>query len=113
MQALGFVCEMALLNCNWADAGGGGELRGARAALPPGNLGMLPPLGPKGASSGAWRADIRKESVLPRENDLEGQQDQGGKHGGQAGMPKSPEPPKKTDRDHDVARKDKKQGPTR
>jgi hypothetical protein len=25
---------------------------------------------------------------VSRENDLEGQQDQGGKHGGQAGMPK-------------------------
>ena len=25
---------------------------------------------------------------MPNENDLEGQQDQGGKHGGQAGMPK-------------------------
>ena len=25
---------------------------------------------------------------MPKENDLEGQQDQGGKHGGQAGMPK-------------------------
>jgi hypothetical protein len=28
---------------------------------------------------------------MPKENDLEGQQDQGGKHGGQKGMPK-PEP---------------------
>jgi hypothetical protein len=26
--------------------------------------------------------------MMPKENDLEGQQDQGGKHGGQAGMPK-------------------------
>jgi hypothetical protein len=25
---------------------------------------------------------------MPKENDLEGQQDQGGKHGGQAGMPR-------------------------
>ena len=25
---------------------------------------------------------------MPKENDFEGQQDQGGKHGGQAGMPK-------------------------
>ena len=25
---------------------------------------------------------------MPRENDLEGMQDQGGKHGGQKGMPK-------------------------
>ena len=28
---------------------------------------------------------------MPKENDLEGMQDQGGKHGGQKGMPK-PEP---------------------
>jgi hypothetical protein len=28
---------------------------------------------------------------MPKANDLEGQQDQGGKHGGQKGMPK-PEP---------------------
>jgi hypothetical protein len=32
---------------------------------------------------------------MPKENDLEGMQDQGGKHGGQKGMPKSePKPPK-------------------
>ena len=31
---------------------------------------------------------------MPRENDLEGVQDQGGKHGGQKGMPESgPRPP--------------------
>ena len=30
---------------------------------------------------------------MPRENDLEGQQDQGGKHGGQAGMPKPEQSP--------------------
>ena len=31
---------------------------------------------------------------MPRENDLEGVQDQGGKHGGQKGMPKpEPRPP--------------------
>ena len=30
---------------------------------------------------------------MPKENDLEGRQDQGGKHGGQAGMPRpSPAP---------------------
>jgi hypothetical protein len=33
---------------------------------------------------------------MPKENDLEGQQDQGGKHGGQKGMPK-PEPRPKTE----------------
>jgi hypothetical protein len=30
---------------------------------------------------------------MPKENDLEGQQDQGGKHGGQKGMPKPAERP--------------------
>jgi hypothetical protein len=31
---------------------------------------------------------------MPKANDLEGQQDQGGKHGGQKGMPKPvPRPP--------------------
>jgi hypothetical protein len=32
--------------------------------------------------------------AMPKENDLEGVQDQGGKHGGQKGMPKpEPKPP--------------------
>jgi hypothetical protein len=30
---------------------------------------------------------------MPKENDLEGVQDQGGKHGGQKGMPKLPPKP--------------------
>lgn len=30
---------------------------------------------------------------MPKENDLEGAQDQGGKHGGQKGMPKPKLPP--------------------
>jgi hypothetical protein len=30
---------------------------------------------------------------MPKENDLEGMQDQGGKHGGQKGMPKPAERP--------------------
>jgi hypothetical protein len=30
---------------------------------------------------------------MPKENDLEGQQDQGGKHGGQAGTPKPEQSP--------------------
>jgi hypothetical protein len=53
----------------------------------------LPPL------VGAWPAVQIHESIglqplterrseMPKENDLEGQQDQGGKHGGQAGMPR-------------------------
>jgi hypothetical protein len=31
---------------------------------------------------------------MPEENDLEGAQDQGGKHGGQAGMPRPQQAPK-------------------
>lgn len=31
---------------------------------------------------------------MPKENDLEGGQDQGGKHGGQAGMPRPQPAPK-------------------
>jgi hypothetical protein len=31
---------------------------------------------------------------MPKENDLEGQQDQGGKHGGQQGMPKAADKPR-------------------
>jgi len=42
---------------------------------------------------------------MPKENDLEGIQDQGGKHGGQAGMPKSPPRPAKSEHDPDVAPK--------
>ena len=30
---------------------------------------------------------------MPKENDLEGQQDEGGKHGGQAGIPKPEQSP--------------------
>jgi hypothetical protein len=39
---------------------------------------------------------MRKQDLIamPKENDLEGAQDQGGKHGGQKGMPKpEPRPP--------------------
>jgi hypothetical protein len=36
-----------------------------------------------------------KDKDMPRENDLEGPQDQGGKHGGQQGMPKPERPPSK------------------
>lgn len=35
---------------------------------------------------------------MPEENDLEGPQDQGGKHGGQAGMPEPPARPREADR---------------
>jgi hypothetical protein len=46
--------------------------------------------------------------MMPKENDLEGVQDEGGKHGGQKGMPK-PEPQPKTPRrpDPDVMHKDR------
>jgi hypothetical protein len=43
--------------------------------------------------------------MAPKENDLEGVQDQGGKHGGQAGMPKPVPQPKPTKSDEDVAKK--------
>jgi hypothetical protein len=37
---------------------------------------------------------------MPKENDLEGAQDEGGKHGGQKGMPKpEPKPPHRPDPD--------------
>ena len=38
---------------------------------------------------------------MPKENDLEGVQDQGGKHGGQKGMPKpEPKPPHRPDQEN-------------
>src|SRR2546423_1006916 len=43
-------------------------------------------------SSRGWtREKVRalRSRTMPKENDLEGTQDQGGKHGGQAGMPTS------------------------
>jgi hypothetical protein len=40
---------------------------------------------------------------MPKENDLEGAQDQGGKHGGQKGMPKPvPKPEPSNTKDADV-----------
>jgi hypothetical protein len=42
---------------------------------------------------------------MPRENDLEGRQDMGGKHGGQAGKPKSPPRPQEGARDEDALEK--------
>ncbi|MGY4347601.1 hypothetical protein ACVWXM_004068 [Bradyrhizobium sp. GM7.3] len=42
---------------------------------------------------------------MPRENDLEGKPDMGGKHGGQAGQPKSPPRPRQGERDEDVVAK--------
>jgi hypothetical protein len=42
---------------------------------------------------------------MPKENDLEGHQDQGGKHGGQAGMPDPQPSPSKALRDARRARK--------
>jgi len=44
---------------------------------------------------------------MPKENDLEGVQDQGGKHGGQKGMPK-PEPKPAHGHDHDIVRGQKR-----
>ena len=42
---------------------------------------------------------------MPRENDLEGKPDMGGKHGGQAGQPKPPPRPREGSRDEDVVAK--------
>ncbi len=50
------------------------------------------------------------ETALPNENDLEGVQDMGGKHGGQKGLPKSPARPEATDHDEGVIKKGKKSG---
>jgi len=63
---------------------------------------------------------------VPKENDLEGPQDQGGKHGGQAGMPsysptaadqgivrdeRGQEQPRDKERAQQVSRKDKANDP--
>jgi hypothetical protein len=45
---------------------------------------------------------------MPRENDLEGAQDQGGKHGGQKGMPR-PEPKPSHGPDQGIVRDEKGQ----
>ena len=45
---------------------------------------------------------------MPRENDLEGVQDQGGKHGGQKGSPK-PEPKPRHGSDQGIVRDEKGQ----
>lgn len=42
---------------------------------------------------------------MPRENDLEGKPDMGGKHGGQSGQPKPPPRPREGPRDEDVVAK--------
>ncbi|MCG2632523.1 hypothetical protein L6654_38615 [Bradyrhizobium sp. WYCCWR 13023] len=42
---------------------------------------------------------------MPRENDLEGKPDMGGKHGGQAGQPKPPSRPREGGHDEDVVAK--------
>ena len=55
---------------------------------------------------------------MPRENDLEGKPDMGGKHGGQAGQPKPPPRPREGPQDEDVVAKrhtsqtDRKLSPT-
>jgi hypothetical protein len=51
---------------------------------------------------------------MPKENDLEGPQDEGGKHGGQKGMPKPERPPNRDGkRDGDEAPKAKSNRQTR
>ncbi|QQN64653.1 hypothetical protein JIR23_02150 [Bradyrhizobium diazoefficiens] len=55
---------------------------------------------------------------MPRENDLEGKPDMGGKHGGQSGQPKPPPRPREGGQDEDVVAKrptgqtDRKVSPT-
>ena len=49
-----------------------------------------------------WPADLPVGPGMPKENDLEGAQDQGGKHGGQAGTPQPTPRPTKTNRDKDT-----------
>jgi hypothetical protein len=45
--------------------------------------------------------------MMPKENDLEGVQDEGGKHGGQKGMPRpEPKPGRPPGSDPDVVHKD-------
>jgi hypothetical protein len=46
-----------------------------------------------------------EEIIMSDKNDLEGKQDMGGKHGGQAGQPPPPPRPKTTERDEDVVHK--------
>jgi hypothetical protein len=47
-------------------------------------------------------------TVMSDKNDLEGKQDMGGKHGGQAGQPKPPPRPRTGERDEDVVSKDQR-----
>ena len=54
-------------------------------------------------------AEVPKGLIaMPKENDLEGVQDQGGKHGGQKGMPK-PEPKPPHGADQGIVRDEKGQ----
>jgi hypothetical protein len=54
----------------------------------------------------AWSCSVHAQPYrmieMRKENDLEGAQDQGGKHGGQAGFPKPTPPPAKTQQDKET-----------
>lgn len=58
-------------------------------------------------NSGAIANQVRMSALIfmPRENDLEGKPDMGGKHGGQKGQPKPPPRPREGPRDADVVAK--------
>ena len=61
--------------------------------------------------SGASRDNMRSD-IMPKENDLEGAWDQGGKHGGQKGMPKPesrPDPQRAKGADQGIVRDDRGQ----
>ena len=50
---------------------------------------------------------VRKELEMPKENDREGAQDQGGKHGGRAAVPKPTPRPARTEQDKKRKRRER------
>lgn len=58
----------------------------------------------EGCARAVFFPALRTEDEMPKENELEGVQDQGGKHGGQAGAPKPTPRPAETERDKDTVK---------